>query len=367
MVSDSRLSQQGQDRQAKTTNPILQDVAAMGRFVADSFRHPLETANSVGPTLSELTLGFVGESFVPERDIRDLTGQVVFVTGGNAGLGKETILQLARHRPACIYLGARNEDKARDAIADIQAQLSSPVEIKYVPLDLASFKSIHAAAERFTAECHRLDLLILNAGIMAHDAVTTEDGFEIQFGTNHVGHFLLTQLLLPTLLRTVKDVGPAADVRVITLSSVAHKAAPGFDVMTSTPALLGSNTWLRYGASKAANILFAAELARRYPEITSVSVHPGAVASNLYETAKASNSVQHYAIATFSGLAMRSVRTGAFNQLWAAGVSRESLINGAYYTPVGIVQKHNRYATDAELGKRLWAWTDEAIGKASKS
>ncbi|KAL1859858.1 hypothetical protein Plec18167_006330 [Paecilomyces lecythidis] len=367
MASDSRPLQEQLSREAKATNPILRDVTVMGRFVADSLRHPLETTSSIGPTLSELTLGFFGESFVPERDIRDLTGQVVFVTGGNAGLGKETILQLARHGPACIYLGARNETKAREAIADIQNHLSSPVEIKYIQLDLASLKSIRAAAEIFTAECDRLDLLILNAGIMAHDAATTADGFEIQFGTNHVGHFLLTKLLLPTLLRTVKDVDSAADVRVITLSSLAHKGAPDFDVMTSTSALLASNTWLRYGASKAANILFAAELARRYPEITSVSVHPGAVASNLYETAKASNVVQHYAIASFSGLAMRSVRTGAFNQLWAAGVERKLLISGAYYTPVGNIQKHNRYATDAELGKRLWEWTEAAVEKASKS
>lgn len=275
-------------------------------------------------------------------------------------------MQLARHGPACIYLGARNEAKARDAIADIQAQLSTPVEIKYVPLDLASFQSIRTATEKFTAECSRLDLLILNAGIMAHDAATTEDGYEIQLGTNHVGHFLLTKLLLPLLLRTVRGTVPAPDVRIITLSSVAHKGSPGFDIMTSTPALLACNTWLRYAASKAANILFAAELARRYPEIMSISVHPGAVASNLYETAKASNVIQSYAITALSSLAMRSVRTGAFNQLWAAGVQRDLLINGGYYTPVGIIQKHNQFATDTELGRKLWEFTDEAVKGALK-
>lgn len=82
MASDSRPLQEQLNREAKATNPILRDVTVMGRFVADSLRHPLETTSSIGPTLSELTLGFFGESFVPERDIRDLTGQVVFVTGG---------------------------------------------------------------------------------------------------------------------------------------------------------------------------------------------------------------------------------------------------------------------------------------------
>jgi Dehydrogenases with different specificities (related to short-chain alcohol dehydrogenases) len=156
------------------------------------------------------------------------------------------------------------------------------------------------------------------------------------------------------------------DVRIIILSSVAHKATPGFDIMTSTPALLACNTWLRYAASKAANILFAAELARRYPEIMSVSVHPGAVASDLYETAKASNAMQRCVITAFSSLAMRSVRTGVFNQLWTASVQREFLINGGYYTPVGNVQKYNRFATDAELGKKLWEWTDDAVKEAFK-
>lgn len=280
---------------------------------------------------------------------------------GNAGLGKEAIFQLAQHNPSRIYLGARNATKAQDAIASIQEGLSSPVDIRHIPLDLASFKSIRAAAEKFNSDCDRLDILMLNAGTMGNPPTTTEEGFEVQVGTNHIGHFLFTKLLLPTLQRTVAT--PASDVRVVTLSSVGHSAAPSFEVMTSTQALLDGSTWTRYGASKAANILFAAELARRYPEILSVAVHPGAVSSDLYAHASASSAIMKYGLAA-SSLAFRNVKSGALNQLWAAGEKRELLTNGAYYVPVG-AQASTQYATDADLGKKLWEWTEAQIAEKS--
>lgn len=280
---------------------------------------------------------------------------------GNAGLGKEAIFQLAQHNPSRIYLGARNATKAQDAIASIQEGLSSPVDIRHIPLDLASFKSIRAAAEKFNSDCDRLDILMLNAGTMGNPPTTTEEGFEVQVGTNHIGHFLFTKLLLPTLQRTVAT--PASDVRVVTLSSVGHSAAPSFEVMTSTQALLDGSTWTRYGASKAANILFAAELARRYPEILSVAVHPGAVSSDLYAHASASSAIMKYGLAA-SSLAFRNVKSGALNQLWAAGEKRELLTNGAYYVPVG-AQASTQYVTDADLGKKLWEWTEAQIAEKS--
>ena len=280
---------------------------------------------------------------------------------GNAGLGKEAIFQLAQHNPSRIYLGARNATKAQDAIASIQEGLSSPVDIRHIPLDLASFKSIRAAAEKFNSDCDRLDILMLNAGTMGNPPTTTQEGFEVQVGTNHIGHFLFTKLLLPTLQRTVAT--PASDVRVVTLSSVGHSAAPSFEVMTSTQALLDGSTWTRYGASKAANILFAAELARRYPEILSVAVHPGAVSSDLYAHASASSAIMKYGLAA-SSLAFRNVKSGALNQLWAAGEKRELLTNGAYYVPVG-AQASTQYATDADLGKKLWEWTEAQIAEKS--
>lgn len=242
------------------------------------------------------------------------------------------------------------------------------MDIRHISLDLASFKSIRDAAERFNTECDRLDTLVLNAGTMANPPTKTEEGYEVQFGTNHIGHFLLTKLLLPKLLETVGNASPAAptpDVRIVVLSSMGHLAAPSFDVMTSTSALLEANTWTRYGASKAANILFAAELARRYPEILSVSLHPGVVSSNLYEHTKASNPIAKFGFPLMT-LSSRNVRSGALNQLWAAGVKSELLVNGAYYVPIGS-HAQTRYSYDKVMAKKLWDWTEEQVVEKTDS
>ncbi|RAH59157.1 short-chain dehydrogenase/reductase family protein [Aspergillus piperis CBS 112811] len=335
-------------------------MASVVTFLSNVLSRPVESYCSFGPTVSEITFGLLGYSFNPERDINDLSGKVVFVTGGNAGLGKETVLQLARHRPSRIYLAARNATKAEDAIASIQEQVPS-ADIRHIALDLSSFKSIRAAAEQFTSECDRLDLLVLNAGIMNCPPALTEEGFEIQFGTNHVGHFLLTQLLLPTLQRTVEL---SRDVRVVTLASAANVAAPPYDVMTSTPALLADHTLTRYSASKAANILFASELARRHPEILSVAVHPGSVVSDLWDHTIKTGVVAKYTIGAILAFS-RSIRSGALNQLWAAGARRELLTNGAYYVPIGVHATGNRYAKDVDMARRLWEWTEQQIAEKS--
>jgi NAD(P)-dependent dehydrogenase (short-subunit alcohol dehydrogenase family) len=287
---------------------------------------------------------------------------------GNSGLGKETIAQLARHRPARLYLTARNESKARDAIAAIQACLPSPADIRYLRLDLSSFKSVQAAVETFTSECDRLDVLILNAGTMANPAGMTEDGYEIQFGTNYLGHALLTRLLLPTLLKTAAPPAssslPTPDVRVVALTSAALSICPPFDVVTSTPALIAESTWRRYAASKTAAVLFASELARRHPEILSVSLHPGGVHTGLFRSDMVASPFMKYGIMTLGPLVLSGARVGALNQLWAAGARRDLITNGAYYTPVGFIQKNNIYAKDAGLAKKLWEWTDAEFRKA---
>ncbi|KAL4771501.1 hypothetical protein BDW60DRAFT_217345 [Aspergillus nidulans var. acristatus] len=312
----------------------FQDLIGFSGLISHAIRHPLDFHHSVGPTLSELSGGLLNSTFDPERDLPGLSGKVIFVTGGNTGLGKETVLQLARHRPERIYLAARTVIKATNAIASIQEALPYRADIRHIPLDLASFASIRAATKQFQAECDRLDILILNAGVMAHPPSLTEEGYEIHLGTNHIGHFLLTKLLLPTLRETVSR-SKSPDVRVITLSSLAANTAPSYDSITSTPALLGLGWGSRYGASKAANVLFAAELARRHPEILSVSVHPGAVVTDLYQQSKKAGLFYEASV----GLMMkffRSIRTGALTQIWAAGAPREQLINGGYYVPIAV-------------------------------
>lgn len=281
-------------------------------------------------------------------------------TLGNTGLGKETVLQLARHRPERIYLAARTATKAQDAIASIQEALPYPADIRHIPLDLASFASIRAAAEQFHSECDRLDTLILNAGTMGNPPSLTEEGYEIHVGTNHIGHFLLTKLLLPTLRQTVSR---APDVRVIALSSLAGNSAPSYDVITSTSGLMAHGWPTRYGASKAANVLFAAELARRYPEILSVSVHPGTVGTDLYQHSKQAGIFYNLSVTLMTKF-FRSPRTGALTQIWAAGAPRERLVNGGYYVPIA-AKGVSPYEGDVEMAKALWEWTESEIAKHS--
>ncbi|CAG7946260.1 unnamed protein product [Penicillium olsonii] len=339
----------------------FRDLAAVRGFATYSLRHPLEALSSFGPTLNETTFGTLGASFSPERDIRSLEDKVVLVTGG---IGKETILQLAKHRPSRIYMAARTESKARESIASLHSQLPS-ADIRFLSLDLSSFASIRAAARAFQSDSDRLDILILNAGTMGNPPTKTAEGFEVQLGTNHIGHFLFTKLLVPTLLKTVeiqraKEEDP--DVRVVTVASAAHAVGPSsFEELTSTPSLLRASTWTRYGASKSANILFAAELARRHPDLTSVAVHPGAVDSALYGHTKDQSSMMNFSLNVLGSMMFRTVATGALTSLWAAGSPKEHLESGAYYTPVGYRSNGTAVVQNAELAKRLWDWTETQV------
>ncbi|KKK20448.1 putative short-chain dehydrogenase [Aspergillus rambellii] len=300
-----------------------------------------------------------GVSFHPDRDIQDLSEKVVLVTGGNTGLGKETIRQLLKHNPRQVFLAARSEAKARNAIGELESGTSKGLKISWLPLDLASNTSIENAVKEFQAESSRLDILILNAGVMALPLGETDMGHEIQLGTNYIGHFLLTRLLLPTLLKTAEE--PQSDVRVVTLSSIGHNLAPSFLTILNQRRLKDTNANTRYGASKVANILFAAELARRHPSIRSVSVHPGIILTDLY-TPFSEQSILAAASTRVIGLFASSVYEGALNQLWAAaGAKREELVNGGYYMPVGILKSRNKYARSKDMGKHLWDWTEAEL------
>ncbi|EAS27434.3 short chain dehydrogenase/reductase [Coccidioides immitis RS] len=339
---------------------LLSLATPLTRFVL----YPMDQLKLVGSNLRQM----VSKKFDPEKDIIDQDGKVILITGGNAGLGKETVLQLAKHNPLRIYLAARNSSKAQAAIDDIQKQLPQHADIRHLPLDLSSFTSIRAAAREFTSSNERLDTLILNAGVMDPLPNRTEDGFEVDFGTNHLGHFLFTKLLLPTLTKTAqetKSAGKPADVRIIVVASMAWQMSPPLSTMLSTDSLLALNPPTRYGASKAANIAFASELARRYPELSCVSLHPGVIITGLYDSLMATNPVARVGLRIAKSITVDE-KQGSLNHLWTAGSERGALRSGEYYTPVGVGGWKNKWAEDRELGRTLWEWSEEAIRDQKK-
>lgn len=304
-------------------------------------------------------------SFLPARDIPSLEGKVILVTGGNAGLGKATIQYLAAHGPSRIYMAARTPSKAQSAIASIRSAIPN-AEIEHLQLDLTSFESIAEAAKAFKSKEKRLDILINNAGIMAVPYSTTKEGYEIQFGTNHVGHALLTKLLMPVLLETAKQ--PGADVRIVNVSSMGHLMAPSGGIIFDQQALESYMTARRYGVSKLANILFTRELAARYPQITSVSLHPGVILTDLYTTVR-KNWILNPLVYVYGGMMgflpghFKDAAGGALNQVWAATTPKDNLKNGEYYRPVGVHSFCSPYAKDLGLAKKLWDWTEGEFQK----
>ena len=254
-------------------------------------------------------------------------------------------------------MASRTEAKALAAIADIQ-KIYPSAKISYLPLDLTSFISIRAAAERFRSESQRLDILMLNAGIMAVPLSYTKEGFEIQFGTNHLGHFFFTKLLLPTLQATAKL--PHADVRTICLTSEGHNFARSSSPLFSQSQLEQYGAWGRYGYSKLANILFAKELARRYPEILSMSIHPGLVSTDLYQTTQQTNMFMKIGLMVAGWLRV-TAEQGALGQLWASVAPKEKIVNGAYYKPIGVKSTGNSLAADGKLAEEFWEWTDKEV------
>lgn len=270
-------------------------------------------------------------------------------------------MQFAKHNPSQIYLAARTESKARSAIEDIKAQVPD-AKVEFLSLDLTDFESVKAAADSFKQKEQRLDILLNNAGIMAVPYSTTKQGYEIQFGTNHMGHALLTKLLMPVLLKTAED--PNADVRVVTLSSTGHQMAPrNCGIIYDQVAAETYGTWPRYGSAKLANILHSRGLTSHYPSITAVSVHPGVIKTDLFATTQRDNMIIRYGIAAVGGLFMQTVPQGTKNQLWACTADKEEVRQGYYFTPVGNKNPGTSWAQDTKKVEELWEWTEKELAK----
>ena len=291
-------------------------------------------------------------------DIPDQTGRTAVITGANTGLGYETAAALAG-RGARVVLGVRNLEKGRQAVARIAAATpGAAVELQ--ELDLTSLESVRAAAAQLRSGHDRIDLLINNAGVMHTPKSTTKDGFELQFGTNHLGHFAFTGLLLDRLL-------PVAGSRVVTVSSIGHRirAAIHFDDLQ----------WDRrysrvgaYGQSKLANLLFTYELQRRLaPHGTTIAVaaHPGGSNTELMRNLPRPITA---ASALLVEPLMQGADLGALPTLRAA--TDPGVLGGQYFGPDGFqeirgypkVVASSAQSHDVELQRRLWAVSEELTG-----
>ena len=299
-------------------------------------------------------------------DIPDQSGRTVLVTGANSGLGLRTAEALAQ-RGARVLLGCRDAIKAEAARSDVALAASGPSP-EVVPLDLADLGSVRGAAQSAAGAVERLDVLVNNAGVMATPPRRTADGFELQFGTNHLGHYALTGLLLPVLLRAE---GP----RVVTVSSNGHRI--GRNAWSDPNWERGRySKWLAYGQSKLANLLFTRELARRAHEagssLVAVAAHPGNAATNLLpaSTGASGNRLVGRVMNWGNGLIAQPDSAGALPQLYAATMPDVS--PGEYFGPDGLFQLRGHptrvgssaAARDDDAARRLWQLSEELTGVA---
>lgn len=300
--------------------------------------------------------------FDPEKDISDLSGKVIIVTGGNSGLGKESVHQLAKHNPARIYLGARSSQRGIAAIQEIEISVTSVKgKIHFLKIDMASLASVKRAASRILKENDRLDILMNNAGLANAPPGLSADGHEIQFGTNYMGPTLFTKLLLPLLQHTAAT--PNSDVRIINLSSELFKQAPSqgiifSDLSTPMPKL---SSVARYGQSKLANYFFSKTCAAKYPEIKPVALHPGVVNTGIWENMYKRPYYGWLLSAVLTPL-LTDVHDGAKMQLWSATANKKEVKNGAFYTPKGKEYTQAILKND-KLANELWEWTQKEFSK----
>ncbi len=290
-------------------------------------------------------------------EIPDQGGRLAIVTGANSGLGLITALELARHG-AQVVVGCRSVEKGEAAAAEIEAGGGGP-EPEVLPLDLSSLESVRSFAGEFSSRA--VDLLVNNAGVMMTPRRTTSDGFELQLGTNHLGHFALTGLLLDALERS-------ASARVVTVSSNEHRGGRiDFEDLQLEHDYSPRDSYQR---SKLANAVFAVELDRRLraagSTILSLFAHPGYTDTNLQSSGP--TGVMKGMLAITNRLAAQRPERGALPQLYAA--TAPGVEGGEYYGPDGRGEmrgfpkevKAIPDAYDPEIGSRLWDVSEELTG-----
>jgi len=306
----------------------------------------------MGAYLSAFSQTFPPASHFNPEDIPDLAGKVIIVTGGNTGIGYETIKALLPKNPK-VYMASRSKEKAEAAIQKLKAETGK--EALFLQLDLADKAAVRRAAAEFKSKESELHVLFNSGGVMTPPVdQLTADGYDLQFGTNVIGHFLLTMELLPLLEAGAKSSSDGTARVVNTSSSGSLGYTINWDALKDTPKRKKLGTGLLYFQSKFANVVFANELARRYGDkgIVSTALNPGNLRTDLQRHL-------HPVVAFFINLLLYPANYGALTQLWVGTSSEGASLNGKYLIPWARVGKTRSEARDPKLGEKLWNWLVE--------
>ncbi|KAI0796198.1 NAD(P)-binding protein [Abortiporus biennis] len=314
---------------------------------------------TMGGNLSNIATAVRQGIFIPKSkfhpdQIPDLTGRVIIVTGGNTGIGKETVKQLLK-KGAKVYMASRNKAKAEAAIANLKQETGS--EAIFLELDLASLSSVKKAAEIFLSKERELHILFNNAGLMFCPVdLVTQDGYDMQFGTNVLGPWYFTTLLTPALLAG-KETSPDGYARIIATSScAAYLYTLNWDSFKDGPERRKMYTYTLYFQSKFADVVVTRELARRYADkgILAIAVNPGNIESELQRYMPKWQQFLSKAI-------LYPVFNGALTQLFAGTMPEAVQYNGEFLVPWARHERCREESYDHDIGERLWKWLEQQI------
>jgi len=289
------------------------------------------------------------------QDVPDLTGKVVVVTGASTGIGKETARVLLA-RGARVYIAARHRAQSEDTIRQLKQETGN--EAVFLNLDLADLKTVKTAAQEFLSKETQLHVLFNNAGVMFPPVEgLTADGYDLQFGTNVLGHYYFTKLLLPTMIATAKTT-PDGKTRIVTTSSSGHHFGRlDFDTFKDSPERRKRGSNALYCQSKFGNVVAALELARRYGNqgIVSTSLNPGNIKTDLLRH------LPWFVQSIMNRMMLYDTPFGALTQLYAGTMPEAATLNGKYLVPWARVGTALEETQDPELGNKLWDWLEEQV------
>ncbi|KAI8576445.1 hypothetical protein K450DRAFT_256779 [Umbelopsis ramanniana AG] len=297
----------------------------------------------------------------------EIKGKTVLITGCTfGGLGYETARVVSKHHAGLVIVAGRKQEALDDAIEKIKAETPS-ANLRSLLIDLASLESVRHAAAEVNAYSEPIDVLINNAAIMASPYYTTKDGFEAQFGTNHIGPFLFTNLILPKVLAS-KTGAP----RIVNISSMGHVFSP---IRFDDPFFDNGKAyqkWTAYGQTKTANMLFARELAKRYKSqgLVAFSLHPGGILTNLGRDIQPeelfAEPIKDYDgnVLDLSGFVYKTIPEGTSTHIVAAFDPNIISQSGSYLSDCQIAMEQAKpYATDDKQAEKLWALSEKIVGQ----